>query len=124
MLQSFRVESGPTQQQLLIFDSVLDGKHVYTACGTVDDVDGEMEMPDTARATLLALVQHAEGACNGGVRLVPVGDAIEALAVVRDTLEQAADKDIVFFCCFGPEAYEAAVSELNPVYATGQRITQ
>lgn len=124
MIQSFFVDTPPDGRQLELFDVVLDGKHLYVAAGLVRDVDGEMEMPDLARETLIALVQHAEGAGCGHVRLIDVADAVGAGARVRGVLEVAHDKDVVFLCCFGAEAHDMAIAELNPVWPERQRAPQ
>jgi hypothetical protein len=124
MIQTVYVDTAPGDRRLDLFDCVLDGKHLYVAAGLVRDVDGEMQLPDLARDTMLALVQHAERAGCGNIRFYDVDGALGAGARVRDALEGANEKDVVFFCCFGVEAHDMAIAELNPVWLERQRAPQ
>ena len=124
MLQTFFIDIALAERRLDVFDCVLDGKHLYVAASAVLDVDGEMQLPDLARDTLLALVQHAEHAGCGNIRFYDVAGASGAGARVRDALEGANEKDVVFFCCFGAEAHDMAIAELNPVWPERQGASQ
>ncbi|HLU91599.1 MAG TPA: hypothetical protein VKZ46_03350 [Pedomonas sp.] len=120
MIQSFMVHLPPDEagRVFLIFDTVSDHKHAFTACG-VGRVDrGEPRITETAQLTLNALAAYAEHAGLGRLHMVEIATTPAAPVRVRKALEAANDKEMVFFICRSPDVYDAAVLQLNVAWAT------
>lgn len=115
MIQSFLIQHVIDGLQFLIFDSVLDGKHVYTACGEGRIERDDARLTDTARNTLLALTDYAENTDHPGraVRFQEIATVKAVPVRVRKALETADHEDIVFFVCRNAHIYDAAILALR-----------
>ena len=121
MHQSFFVDTQVGGVRYLILDTVIDGKHVFTACGQGRVAKGDVELTATGQATLHALGDYAKHAGLGRLHMVEIATTAAAPVRVRKALEAADQKEIVFFVCRGPLVYDAAVEQLHVIWpeATG-----
>ena len=124
MIQSFRVDIAPDADGhvFLVFDTVLESKHVFSACGLGRADRGETLLSHIAQATLSALTSYAEGEPNGRLHMVEIATVAAAPMRVRKALERADHKDIVFFVCRSPDIYDAAFFALNVDLSPGQQV--
>lgn len=115
MIQSFMIQHAVGNVGYVFYDSVLDGKHVYTACGVGRAERNDARLTETARETLLALTDYAENASGRerSIRLQEIATVKAAPVRVRKALESADHEDIVFFVCRTADIYDAAVAELG-----------
>ncbi|MBK1719197.1 hypothetical protein [Thiocystis violacea] len=110
--------------RLLIYDTVTDGKHLFTACGLGQVKKGEARLTDTATATLLALSQHVSQAL-GEVHAIRFHEIATRPAVpvrLRKALAAANHEDLLFFICRTPDIYDDAVRGLNVQWLTHQTL--
>lgn len=117
MIQSHLIKTSTTQQ-LLIFDTIADSKHLYTACavGTVEN--GDAALSDVGQKTVDALLAHAQNAGDLGqnLRFQEIATVAAAPIKVRKALQAADHKDAVIFVCRNHHVYDAAVAELQPIW--------
>lgn len=115
MIQSFRVDIPPNQDGhvFLLFDTMADGKHVFTAMGVGRIENGVPMLTPVGQATLLALLAHADGRTEGRVHFAEIATVAAVPVRVRKALERADKEDIVFFACRNPDVYDAAFAALN-----------
>ena len=115
MIQSYRVAIAPNvnHQTFLVFDSICQGKHVFTACGVGRIQKGGVQITPTAQATLAALTAYAESQGLGRLHFMEIATVAAAPVRVRKALEAAHDKEAVFFVCRGPDVYDAVFVALN-----------
>lgn len=114
MICSFFLKPAESGIALLNFDTVIDGKHVFTGCGVGRVKDGDAELTHVGQATLMSLVEYAEDSQPGNaIRLQEIATVAAAPSRVRKALEAARDKDVVFFVCRDSSIYDAAVIALN-----------
>lgn len=123
MIQSHLIQT-EGNARYLIFDTVIDGKHLYTACGVGRVKGSEPAITEMAQKTLEALLAHGEqhGDTTRDLRLVEIATVAAAPVRVRKNLQAAADKDLVFFMCRDHQVYDAAVAQLNAQWTTGTGI--
>lgn len=116
MHQSFFVDTQTGVVRYLILDTVIDGKHVFTACGQGRITKGDVELTETGQATLYALGDYAQHAGLGKLHIVEIATVAAAPVRVRKALEVADQKELVFFVCRSPQVYDAAVEQLNVIW--------
>ena len=114
MIQSFAVKLPPDENNAmyLVIDTVMNHKHVFTACGVGRPERGEMLLTQVAQSTLNALMRYADTEKLGKVHLVDIATEAAAPTRVRKVLEAANQKDVVFFICRSDRVYDAAIQAL------------
>lgn len=112
MIQSFFVRPTTPGVHHIFFDTVINGTHVFTACGVGRVENGDAALTAIAQATLDELLAYAKDSLHRLVlrELSTVGSA---RGKVRKTLEMARDKDVVFFVCADADVYDTAIARLN-----------
>lgn len=117
MVQSFFVGTQEGAVRYLILDTVIAGKHVFTAMGVGRVHKGDAQLTPTARDTLMALADYAQSQQLGAINLVEIATVIAAPVRVTKALERAHEKDVVFFVCRDPHIYDAAFEQLRVQWA-------
>jgi len=114
MIQSYLIANAADGVQYLFYDTVLDGKHVFTACGIGKVANNDVLLTQVARETLLAAVNHANDSNSGSfnTRFQEIGVLRGVEARIGQALDAANDKDLIFFVCKTPDIYDAAVANL------------
>jgi len=122
MIQSVAVQLAPDENGhvFLIFDTVCNHKHVFTACGVGRIQRNEAFLTVAGQATLHALCRYAEAEGLGAVHLVEVATRAAAPVRVRKALEAADEKDVVFLVCRQPDVYDAAIEQLGMDWHAGR----
>ena len=115
MIQSYLISTEPKGTQYLFYDTVLNGKHVFTACGVGRVEKNDALLTPVARETLLAATGHAQNSNNGpyGLRFQEIVTLHGVESRIRESLKSANDKELVFFICGTPDIYDAAVAALQ-----------
>lgn len=115
MIQSFLIHDTRHGVSHLLYDTVLDGKHVFTACGIGNVVGDDALLTPNGRETLFALADYVEythgQVCT--IRFQEIAGRSVAVKRIRKALEAADNKEIVFFVCRDTDIYDAAVKILN-----------
>lgn len=113
MIQSILVDIPPNEDghTFLVFDTVFDHKHTFTACGIGRLVHGEPNTSPVGALTLDALARYAN--TKGALRFIEIATVAAAPMRVRKALESADSKDALFFLCRSSDVYDAAVIALN-----------
>ena len=115
MIQSFFVPAEKSSVNYVFFDTVYNGKHVFTACGVGRiHKKSDAQITPTAQQTLEAVAGYAErqGALST-IRLHEIATLPAVTMRIRKGLESANEKDVVFFVCRDHHIYDAAVVALN-----------
>lgn len=115
MIQSFLIRNAEGGVQYLLYDTVVDGKHVYTACGIGRVENGDARLTPIATQTFNALaghIEHSHGAL-GTVRFQEIARLRGVTGRVAKGLEAAEHGELVFFVCRDHQIYDAAVVALN-----------
>lgn len=115
MIQSHLVANNTNGVQYLFYDTVLAGKHVFTACGVGKIEDSNVLLTPVARETMIAVanhVQNSEGAAFS-MRFQEIASIDLAGKRIKEAIEAANDKELIFFVCHSADMYDAAVSALH-----------
>jgi hypothetical protein len=104
----------------LIYETVLDGKRLYTACGVGRVEASNAHLTDTGRQNLGALLSYLEQTPGGvgTIRFQEIATVAVAPVRVRKTLAAAGNQEAVFFVCRSPDIYDAAVNALKVDFVT------
>jgi hypothetical protein len=114
MIQSFLISNKANGTQYLFYDTVLDGKHVFTAFGIGRIEKDNAMLTPVGRETLLAATGYAQNSNKAcGLRFQEIATIQGLNHKIRDVLKSANDKDFVFFICGSADIYDAAVSALH-----------
>lgn len=115
MIQSFPILSARGGVQYLVYDTVIDGKHVLCACGVGRVEKGDVHLTAVGRATWEALLAHGEQAKAGEVsgRVQEIAAMGHVRRRVTGALQAAENGEVLFFACRTPEIYDEAGKILN-----------
>jgi hypothetical protein len=122
-MQSLPIHHVVDGTPFLIYETVLDDKHLYTACG-VGRVEGSnAHLADSGRQQLGALLSYLERTPGGAgtIRFQEIATVAVAPVRVRKTLAAAGNREAVFFVCRGPDIYDAALAALNIDFSPRQQ---
>lgn len=120
-IQSFLIPNAADGKQYLIYDSILNGKHVFTACGVGKIENNEPKLTEFGSGTLNALTEYVN---NLGadelqtIRFQEIKTAERAKIRIKTTIEKASDKEVIFFVCNDSNVYDAAVAALRVKWKT------
>ena len=120
-IQSFPIPNATNGKQYLIYDSILNRKHVFTACGVGIVKDGDAQLTDFGTETLFALTEYVNNLGPDEIRTIrfqEIKTVERAKTRVRTTIEKASDKEIIFFVCNNSNVYDAAVAVLRVTWTT------
>lgn len=120
-IQSFLISNVVNGKQHLIYDSILNGKHVFTACGVGMVKDGDAQLTPTGMDTLTALtdyVNNLEGEEIQTIRMQEIKTIERTKIRIKTAIEAARDKEVIFFVCNDPHIYDAAVAALRVKWTT------
>lgn len=115
MIQSHLIDNCFDGLRYLFYDTVLDGKHVFTACGMGKIEGTNVLLSPAARQGMVAAtghVQNLEGTAFR-MRFQEIASIDLAGKRVGDALDAANDKELIFFVCRSPDIYDAAIAALN-----------
>lgn len=101
----------------LLFDTAIENKHVFVACGVGRIKGRDAHLTETAQATLHSLIAYANDD-SAAITLAEIATVAAASVRVRKALDAADEKSVVFFVCRSPEVYDAAVEALGVVWKT------
>ncbi|MCC4600285.1 hypothetical protein [Xanthomonas melonis] len=96
-----------------VYDTIHQGKHLFTAIGVGRIERGEVHTTPVAQNTLNALAAYGKDHGHGRFHMVEVATETAAPMRVRKALEAAHDKETVFFVCRGPKVYDAVFFALK-----------
>lgn len=108
MIQSFPIPNVTNKIQHLIYDTVLNKKHVFTACGIGVVENNDAKLTPTGQDTLFALAENVDNLWT--IRFWEIKKLSRAKARVRTAIESARDKDAIFFVCHDSQIYDAVVA--------------
>ena len=124
-IQSFLIPNAVNGVQHLIYDSILSGKHVFTACGVGIIENDEPKLSAVGTDTLFALTEYVN---NLGadelqtIRFQEIKTAERAKIRIRTAIEKAGDKEVIFFICNDPHVYDAAVAALRVKWVSSETV--
>lgn len=117
MISSYLIDYVIDDEKFLFYDTVIDGKHVYTACGIgrVNALGNDAELSDIGRDTLAALHAYIEDLDLplATIRFAEVRTEKTAVLRVNKMLEAANNKEVVFFVARSSAVYDATIAALN-----------
>jgi hypothetical protein len=115
MIQSNLIPNAVDGIQYLIYDTVLNGKHVFTACGVGIIEDNDANLTPTGRATLFSLTEYVNNFNSGEftIRLQEIATTSKVKVKIRKAIEVANNEEVIFFVCRSHKIYDAAVAALQ-----------
>lgn len=115
MIQSHLIANTTDGVQYLFYDTVLNGKHVFTACGVGRIEDANVLLTPIARETMFAAANHAQDSNKApfSSRFQEIGSIDSVSDRIRQALDAANDKELIFFVCNTPDIYDSAVAALH-----------
>ena len=122
-IQSFLIPNATDGKQYLIYDSILNRKHAFTACGVGEVKDGDAHLTSTGMDTLTALTEYVNNLGTDElqtIRFQEIKTVERAKTRIRTAIEKASDKEVIFFVCNDPNVYDAAVAALRVKWKTDE----
>lgn len=111
MIQSFPIPNLTNKVQHLVYDTILNKKHVFTACGIGVVENNDAKLTPTGQDTLLSLAENVDNLWK--IRFWEIKKLTRAKARVIAAIESAHDKDAIFFVCHDSTIYDAVVAALH-----------
>lgn len=119
LIHSFLIPNVIEGKQYLLYDTVIFGKHVFTACGVGIIENGEPVLSSIATETLFALTEYVND-FGGTIRFQEIRTVSRCKGRVKAAIEAARDKEVIFFVCHGSDVYDAAVAALHVKWLTSE----
>lgn len=115
MIESTLIAHVVDGRKYFIYDTVIGGKHVYTACGVGRVVNGDVSLTPVGKATLSALLAYVQDLQGDGFTalFVEIARISKAAAKVGTALEASNSEGVVFFVCHDLDIYHAAIAALQ-----------